>query len=297
MDAVTQEDLAQIGRALDRHQFTRVLNGGLVVLDEHVVPLTASTERFYERENERGSAVGARQRSAGWQRPSGGSWPPSATAQVVCADPEEQYKAELDGLAEHYPGAQFWHQNEGVWLLTKSRLLSGLRQYAIFLTGIFFPGRMVRSWAFWADPVAFPLWIGPRHTNFPDGSVCAFEPMDRTWIFGEPLVKLLDLYAVWALRHLHLQAFGRWPGQQAIHFPGERILELSADEHCGCANSERLYGECCMPKDMAGDRIAACLAFFWRTGGFRVPPQPVVDFVRHGKTVPSVADLFNKAPS
>jgi hypothetical protein len=150
----------------------------------------------------------------------------------------------------------------------------------------------VRSWAFWRDPLAHPEWIGPRHTNFPDGSICAFEPKDGTWCFGDPLVQLLDLCTLWALRHLYLQEFGRWPGYQSIHFPGERLLELRGDEHCGCSNSEKLYANCCMPTDMTGNRIGESLSFFWHTGGLRKPPEAVVSYVRSStKLPPSLATL------
>jgi hypothetical protein len=200
-------------------------------------------------------------------------------------------------LQEQYPDAQLARQDDGIWLLTKSRLLPDLRQHAIFLTGISFPGRNVRSWAFWGDPIAFPEWIGPRHTNFPDGSACAFEPQDGTWKFGDPLVQLLDLYTLWAVRHLYLTQFGRWPGYQSVHFPGERILELRADEHCGCANGAKLYGMCCMPLDRARNQIAERLSFFRQTGGRRQPPESVLDYVRFQKAPPDLRMLVTKTSS
>jgi hypothetical protein len=154
-----------------------------------------------------------------------------------------------------------------------------------------FPGRSVRSWAFWADPIAFPEWIGPRHTNFPDGSICAFEPLDGTWKFGDPIVQLLDIYTVWALRHLYLRQFGRWPGYQSVHFAGERLLELRDDEHCGCGRGDKLYADCCMPSDLAGTRIAMLLNFVWVTGSVRKPPEAVERFVRSKQQPPSLRDL------
>jgi len=173
-----------------------------------------------------------------------------------------------------------------------SGLLLGLRQHAIFLTGISFSWGMVRSWGFWGDPLAYPEWIGPRHTNYPDGSICAFEPADGTWALSDPIVKLLDIYTLWAVRHLHLQVFGRWPGREAVHHPAERVIELRADEYCGCARSDKLYGECCMPKDLARDRIRDALTFFWRSGGFRNPPDAISHFVRDRKEPPRLGTLF-----
>jgi hypothetical protein len=69
------------------------------------------------------------------------------------------------------------------------------------------------------------------------------------------------------------------------------MLELRADEHCGCANSEKLYGDCCMPRDQAANRIGESLRFFWLTGGVREPPWIVVDYIRSGKELPSLAAL------
>lgn len=290
MDSNAQNTLTLIGEGLDQNVFPQVKSGGFVLLNEPAVPLNPSTETSYGK-GKTGSAARSRQGAARRQGTPRGPWPSGAPAPVVGADLEAQYKAELGELAKQYPGAQFWHQRDGLWLLTKSLLLPGLREHAMFLTGISYTGRLVRSWAFWADPMAYPSWIGPRHTNFPDGSVCAFEPSDDTWQFGERLVTLLDLYSIWAIRHLHLRQFGRWPGYQAIHVPGERILELRPDEHCGCANSEKLYSECCMPGDLKSNQIEHCLNFFRLTGGVRKPPEAVVDFVRFRSSVPDLVSL------
>lgn len=298
MEARALSMLARIGDQLDKHVFPYVANGGLVLLNEHAVPSTLSTEISDGREKQRGSAAGSRQGPPGWEGASRRPRSTSATTQVVGADPEPRYETELGGLGKQYPGAQFSRHEHGVWLLTKSGLLPGIREHAIFLTGISFSERVVRSWAFWGDPLAYPVWIGPRHTNFPDGSLCAFEPADDTWRFGQSLVTLLDLFTVWGVRHLYLREFGRWPGYQSIHFPGERILELRPDEHCGCANSEKLYGECCMPGDLAGNQIAHCLNFFRQAGGCRKPPEAVVDYVRFHKRLPDLTNLVTAfAPS
>jgi hypothetical protein len=297
MDSQVRNNLARIGAGLDRHAFPRVTNGGFVVLNEPPVSSNSSTETSHGK-GQTGSAAGSRPRAARREGAPRGPWTSGAPAPIVGANPEARYEAELGGLGERYPSVQLSRLEHGLWLLTKSGLLPGLRENAIFLTGVSFPGRVVRSWAFWGAPLAYPVWIGPRHTNFPDGSVCAFEPADGTWQFGQSLVTLLDLFTVWAVRHLYLREFGRWPGYQSIHFPGERILELRPDEHCGCSNSEKLYGQCCMPSDLSENRIAHCLNFFRQTGGSREPPEVVVDYVRFQKGLPSLADLVTAfAPS
>lgn len=181
-----------------------------------------------------------------------------------------------------------------MWLLVESGLLHGLREHAVFLIGVSYLRAAVRSWAFWGDPLATPSWIGPRHTNFPDGSICAFDPADRTWTFGEPIVELLDLYTVWAVRHLHLRVLGRWPGPQAVHMPYERILELNTDELCGCGNSKRRYGECCRGKDLARNRIKDAVEFFFWSGGvLRSPPAPVERFVRERQGIDALAEWLH----
>jgi len=285
--------LAQIGDQLDRHVFPCVADGGLVVLSGSTVSSTQSTERNRERREKRRPEAGARQGTTGWKRSTGRPQPSGDTAPVIGTGVRAQYEAQLGALETHYPGAQLWHQGDGIWLLTQSMLLPGLDQHAIFITGLSFSVQKVLSWAFWAHPLVYPEWIGPRHTNFPDGSICAFEPMDGTWEFGDPLVGLLDIYTLWVVRHLYLRQFERWPGYQSIHFAGERLLELRADEHCGCANSELLYGDCCLPRDLAGNRIGHLLDFYWKTGGAREPPEAIANFARSRKQLPDLSTLVS----
>jgi hypothetical protein len=135
----------------------------------------------------------------------------------------------------------------------------------------------VRAWGFWCEGGAGVRWIGPRHTNYPDGSICAFDGEDRTWAFGDSLVTLADLYSVWAVRHLYLDHFGRWPGPQSSSHPYERLTEHRDDEHCSCGRSGRRYGECCQPADLQLNRCALAIDFLgWIEFSERTPPQSVV---------------------
>jgi hypothetical protein len=294
MQVEALETLKEIGQQLDRDVLPKVWNGGIVKPSE---PAAISPTLGQEKEDGKGAerrpAAGPRAGTSGWQGSAGGSRPAGAAAPVVLAELQAHYEKELGALAESYPGTQLWHQEQGLWLLTRSSLLPGLRQHAIFLTCVCYARSVVRSWAFWGDPLAAPAWIGPRHTNFPDGSICAFEPTDGTWIIGDSLVVLLDLYTVWALRHLHLQVLGRWPGYQAVAQPYERILELRPDEYCGCRQADRLYGECCRDKDLARDRIADAISFFFFSGGrLREPPAEIVRFAREASNPPRISELL-----
>ena len=101
-----------------------------------------------------------------------------------------------------------------------------------------------RAWAWW-DTGA---WIGPRHTNIPDGSICSHELQDGSWRPGRPLRKLIDLNVLWVVRHIHLRHLKRWPGRQVIHTSYERFFEQEPTELCGC-DSRRRYHECCRESD------------------------------------------------
>lgn len=286
--------LQQIGRQLDDYIFPRVKNGGAVMPSEPAVSsATLGVEKHNARSRQRRSETRPRQGTAGREGPPRGSWPTRQTAPLVRTGIRTQYEGELDTVLEAYPGTQVWRQEEGLWLLTESSLLPGFQQRALFLTGISFARGSVRGWGFWCDCLVNPTWIGPRHTNFPDGSICAYEPTDGTWMIGDHIVELLDLYTLWALRHLHLQVLGRWPGRQAVRHPYERILELRADEHCGCGKTDKLYGECCREKDLARNQVADAVNFIVATeGGLRKPPDAVTRFIRKQIEPPQFSDLL-----
>jgi hypothetical protein len=282
--------LQEIGSQLDRQRFPRVHNGGIVAPSDLAVCSTLGEETFDE--DERRSATRARKGTPGGEGSTGESRSARQTAPLVGASLQAGYENELDAVHRAYPGTKVWQQEDGLWLLAESSLLPGLRKAAIFLTGISYARAIVRGWGFWRHPFLGVTWIGPRHTNFPDGSICAFHPVDRTWIVGDPIVCLLDLYTLWALRHLYLEVFGRWPGPQAVFHPYERILELREDEWCGCGRTERLYGECCRDKDLARNRIADAVNFVIDfAGGRREPPRRIVQAAREQSEPPRFANL------
>ena len=287
--------LREIGVLLDQNQFPRVYNGGVVMPGETAVrSLMPGKEKEYGRPRQRRPATGS------WQGPTGRqgqTYRPRSSRRAapnISSSLQEQYEAELDEIQEAYPGTKSWHQTEGLWLLTESTILNGLGKKATFLTAIPYTSTStVRSWGYWTTAIS-AQWIGPRHTNFTDGSICAFEPRDKTWVIGENLLRLLDLYSLWALRHLHLEKFGRWPGYQSVSHPYERLSELRDDEFCGCGNSDKLYGDCCKKQDLARDRVADALDFFDRTnGGSRTPPEAISKFISRGEEPPSIIALLS----
>jgi hypothetical protein len=300
-----ETSLREIGDQLDSFLFPLVKNGGIVVPSRPAIFLDRlGKEHEHAKAGQRRSEAGSRERQPVWQRPpagtqssagarsSNGSGTPGHATSLVSADLRKKYSGELDAIEKAYPGMQHWQHNDGMWLLVESSLLPGLAPKANFAVGIPFGGHVVRSWGFWGSSAIGFEWIGPRHTNFPDGSICAFEPTDQTWVIGAPLVELLDLYTLWALRHLHLRAFGRWPGHQAVPHPYERILELRKDEYCGCANSHKFYGQCCRKSDLARNQIAEAINFTCLTaGGLRKPPNVVVRFMLEREEPPQFSDF------
>lgn len=215
----------------------------------------------------------------------------STTPPVVGEDRRGQYESELDDVSQAYPGAHVWERNTGFWLETCSKLLSGCARSAVIVTAIPAAPHAPRSWGFWSSAA----WIGPRHTNYPDGSICSYEPNDGTWYPGHSLVTLLDLHTLWVLRHLHLALYGRWPGRQAVHNAFERHRELHPDELCGCDSLiDKTYGECCQARDKASNLVAAAVRFNIATkGGVRQPPGFLRRYLGAGqRALPEPATLF-----
>jgi hypothetical protein len=288
--------LQQIGRQLDRNIFPCVTDGGIVVPNTAPLPsLTLGEEKKNENQRKRRSESKPWARATRRKRKACRPWQTCHPPSIVSTKLQTKYKNGLNDVSLAYPNTQVWQQADGMWLLTESTLLPEHWHKAIFITAIpYVWPYTVRSWGFWAGGFFNePAWIGPRHTNFPDGSVCAFEPTDKTWIVGQDIVKLLDLYTLWAVRHLHLIVFGRWPGHQAVFHPCERLLEIRHDELCGCGLSDKLYEECCQAKDLARDRVEDAVDFYFYSGcEERKPPDAILKFVREQKDPPPLFSLL-----
>jgi len=288
--------LKDVGQQLDRNIFPVVKNGGLVVANPSLTQYeTSLMEKGHERKASRRSQAGPRPWSETRQRQARRSRQACATPSIVSEYIKKSYEDQLEAVGKAYPSCKFWQQSECLWLIVESSVLPGCWHKAAFVTGLsyVFPF-IVRSWGFWISGISTnPVWIGPRHTNFPDGSICAFEPRDHTWCAGQSIVTLLDLYSLWAFRHRHLELLGRWPGRQSVWHPYERLQELKSNEFCGCHNSDRLYKDCCRDADLARDRIADALDFRNLMGRDRRPPEVIVDFVKEREMPPEYNRMLN----
>jgi hypothetical protein len=68
---------------------------------------------------------------------------------------------------------------------------------------------------------------------------------------------------------------------------------LREDEHCGCGNPHKLYGQCCRNDDLARNQIAEALKFtLHMAGGLRKPPSSLVEFLLQRLHPPSIAHLL-----
>lgn len=294
-------ELQRIGDGLDNHCAVRVKNRGIVVLDD-----TSPNEPVQETENEQQrkpqrSAARQGQRPARRKGSSRRPRPPRAQARIV--DLSDGYLEQQKQVADAYPGSSLTPDRHGVWLTAESEILTELDRSALFVIALPSTDQIEpRGWAFWKSD-ADVTWIGRRHTNMVDGSVCAFHmKLDGAWQPGGDLRTLLDLYSVWALRHAHLEIFERWPGRQYA-MPDEagrcdpyyRLIELRENELCSCG-SDRRYGSCCRPHDLSLDFLAIKAQFDRRCGGARLldraPPSSIISAIEQWPaiTLPPISE-------
>lgn len=287
--------LHKIGTLLDRRKFEqiRIHNSGIVETCEITGAVsTQAKEKNHEQQRPRRSESKSWAGPQAWQGTSDRPGASHTAPQNIRPDLQVTYEAGLGEACEAFPNCQIWRQNEGILLLSESSLLVGLRKKAKFLT--WFPlvnAQPVRSWGFWdGDKQMLPKWIGPRHTNY-DGSICAFEPRDGTWVAGNRIVNLLDLYTLWAVRQLHLEVFGRWPGDQIARHHHERLTELRGDEFCGCGETYKRYSECCYLKDLNAAKNDDEFMPLLVRGEQRIPPVEVQNFIFGYGEVPTLEEL------
>lgn len=288
--------LRQIGAALNRNGSLRVHIDGVISVDHQT-----QKENADERQRARRRAARPRQRAARRQGAPSGSRT-SGAASRVGRELQQAYESHLRPAGEAYPTLATYPDKDGLWLLVKSSILPGLTREATFLVALpYRSGVGPRAWGFWTETGSPPRWIGPRHTNFQDGTICAFAPTDGAWAEGGDLRTLLDLYTVWAARQLFLEVFGLWPGKQYTILAGPlalqvlyRLSECKDDELCACGSETLRYADCCKPGDLKWNRMELIENFMQAIpGGFtsRKPPDHVVGFIDGRASLPSMAEV------
>lgn len=299
--------LQHVGAALDEHRPLRVHNQGLIALDHEPAKTTLTKEIGHDRQGKRRPATRSRKRSARGQGPPRGSRQAGTASRIGVDLLRTTYEGQVTRLARAYPTLRTFPDDDGMWLLARSSIISGLAREATFLVALpFRSGPGPRAWGFWTA-AGRATWIGPRHTNFQDGSICAFTPDDGTWSEGADLRTLFDLFSVWTLRHLHLEVFGRWPGRQYGLIRDDpmvqayyRWIECKDNELCGCGSETLRYAECCKPSDLKWNGIELMSHFLRHVpAGFksRQPPPAVVSFVEGRSALPRIADVHHQMVS
>lgn len=287
--------LGAIGDQMDANLFPSVLNGGLVKPSRPSASLQILGEEFYNEPAAPAApkaSEGPRGQTAAWASATGASTAGGAGASgetspfSLCPADDDLYSG-LSVVEVAYPGVQIHRQEDGFWLWLDSRLLPGFGRKARFVVAVLPRIEHIAAWGFWNGGSLGASWIGPRHTNYPDGSICAFDAADGDWKYGDSLVTLLDLYTIWAIRHLHLEYLGRWPGPQASANPIERIAEFRNTEWCGCSTPRGTYGSCCKQQDLSGVTPRTILAFrVFREERERHPSSDLTAFALSGINPP-----------
>ena len=278
-EAAGLDRLVRIGEDMDRDNFPRIGANGSVVSGTGCSPYVNPPEKECTEDGRRqagpagseGPAAGQRQGAAG----PGSARPQAAQASILDeAGLTRDVESDLEEAFAEYRPVRLRVASGVAWILFRLHPVTELPDRALLL--VLYPldrRSLPRAWAWWDTGV----WIGPRHTNVPDGSICAYAEGGWIWRQGDPLLGLLDLYAGWILRHLHLRRVGRWPGGQEVNNSYERWLEQQPDELCGCG-SERRYRDCHRPHDAALSPVERYLDFVkaFGTSCFRRRPPPEV---------------------
>lgn len=192
------------------------------------------------------SAARSRQGQSAWQGARAGA---SAAGRSFRTDAlEASHGTELRALAQAYSGKIFESGN-GFWVAIRIKPLGsdGSQCHAVLAVS---GDRTVwpRAWAFETiGTQARPFAL--KHTNFPDASICAFDPKSGVWNPDDGLLALVDHYAIWMIKSWHRAVFGWWPGPQVGTEPYYRAKEFDAREFCGCG-SGLLYGMCHRAEDL-----------------------------------------------
>lgn len=272
----TRKKLIEVGEALDIDQQLAVGDGGEVFVN----PLDERAEHA-ERECE---GTSGRERSQRWAGQSAGPRQeagPCEAPWIGGGSLGEHYRLSQEAVMQRYT-AKFFAAGAGLWVIAPSSPLGADGpQFHLAVALPYAEAKKPSAWAF-SKLGSFPKLVGPRHTNFPDHTICAYGPNDGVWVPGDGIRPLLNLYSTWLFRHLYLAEMKVWPGRQWGASALYRRSEFHPDEWCGCGKSSR-YRDCCMAADfLVPDDLARTLHFeaLGSHYGARKPPKAVMNFAR-----------------
>ena len=141
---------------------------------------------------------GAQRPTAGTREGRQGAQAPTAHSRQAVGVPRRRtYWPELQQLKDEYPNSVRVKDRLGIWYMVPVFPLGKAGPCAMMITGI--PddtNARILTWGFWASDRR-TAWIGPRHTNYPDGSICAFVENELVWRDGDPLLPYYDNLSEW----------------------------------------------------------------------------------------------------
>jgi len=280
------EHLRRLGEEIDIGRQPTVFDGGLVGTSD----ATEGEVRRHVAGQEAGSQSGTRQGRRARARIGAQAADHRFRSDVL----EAAHGAGFRILAQHYEALAFEERN-GLWVTVSSNPLGPRGPEVHFLIAIPLDERLSpRGWAFQRLGARAEL-MSLKHTNFPDASICAFPHGQWAWPNADGILGLVDIYLLWAVRKLHRDYFGWWPGPQLGACAHYRAREFDPREDCGCGSSKR-YGECHMALDRLADPEAAAAEFrrlFACDYDDRRPPESVMEAARsRWSRMPSMATVF-----
>jgi len=279
------EYLRRLGQAIDIGRQPTVFDGGVVGFSDATESEVMKDVAGEEARSPSGSRSGRRARA---RRAQASDHPFRSDAL------EAAHGAGFRILAQHYEALAFEDRN-GLWVVVTSTPLGRGGPEVHFLIAAPVDERLApRAWAFAKIGRAARL-MSLKHTNFPDASVCAFPHNHWPWPNPDGLLGLVDIYVLWAVRKLHRDRFGWWPGPQLGPCAHYRLREFDPREDCGCGSNKK-YGACHMAADLLANPKVASAEFrrlFACDYDDRRQPECVMASARsRWESMPSMAKVF-----
>jgi hypothetical protein len=272
--------IGEVGAALFEGRALQASLNGLISIG----PLTQSSNEkgneHVERQGSRGSTTEPRERRQGT--------PPTSDSSRSVLE-RRNYRAQVAQIGRYYPGTRVWIRDDATWLAVPCCPLGQDGPWAKFLIAI--PKRQsarLLAWGFWhlGDRVH---WIGHRHTNYPDGSICAFPADGSYWRDGDPLCLFVDRLSEWAFRQLYYVVHHIWPGPQEGRWRYYRLASTQLGECCPRCRGLTSYETCCRAIDEAESRPSDRREFIAEVGcdiGGQHPHDRLIAFAAGERSLP-----------